>query len=151
VLNPGTYIFDQGAPSVNGQATLTGDRGDAALHLQRLRNQQKCQLRDGDQQRGANVTLSAPTSGALAGILWFGDRNMPVGTSFKLNGGSTQSFDGATYISEGALQYAGGANGTNLCTPIVADTISFVGTSYLSINCKGKGTKLVGGSAKVAE
>ena len=36
---------------------------------------------------GATINLTAPTSGATIGMIMFGDRNIPVGTSFKFNGG----------------------------------------------------------------
>ncbi len=150
-LNPGTYIFDGGSLSVNGSATLTGAGVTLFFTCSACATSKNANYATATINGGANVTLSAPTSGPLAGILWFGDRNMPVGTSFKLDGGATQSFNGATYIPQGAVEYAGGASSSNLCTPIVADTISFSGTSYITLNCKGMGTKLVGGSAKVVE
>jgi hypothetical protein len=71
---------------------------------------------------------------------------MTAGTSFKLNGGSTQVFGGAVYLPRGAVQFAGGAASTNGCLQMVADTIAFTGNANFAINCKGYGTKPLGSS-----
>ena len=43
----------------------------------------------------ATINLTSPSAGPTAGIVIFGDRNMPTGTTFKFNGGSTQYLGGA--------------------------------------------------------
>jgi hypothetical protein len=94
---------------------------------------------------GATVNLSAPTSGPLAGIVMFGDRSMPVGTTFKLDGGSTQEISGAVYLPKAATEYAGGANtAIPTCTQLISDTITFTGSSNFAINCGSQGTKPIG-------
>ena len=67
-----------------------------------------------------------------------------MGTTFTFNGGSTQAITGAIYIPKGLVKFAGGANDTNGCTQLVADTITYTGNSNFAINCSGKGTKSVG-------
>ena len=37
----------------------------------------------------ATINLTAPKTGATAGIVVFGDRSIPAGTAFKFNGGAT--------------------------------------------------------------
>jgi hypothetical protein len=74
----------------------------------------------------------------------FGDRNMPLGTVFKFDGGSGQGFGGALYFPKGAIEYAGGASTNTNCTQVIGDTVNFVGNSTLSINCAGFGTKPIG-------
>jgi hypothetical protein len=71
----------------------------------------------------------------------FGDRRMPVGTTFKFNGGSTQYIGGAIYIPKGAINFAGGSNGGMTCTQLIGDSISFTGNSSLSLDCSGYGTR----------
>jgi hypothetical protein len=78
--------------------------------------------------------------------VFFGDRNMAVGTSFTLNGGSSQTFGGAIYLPEAAVTINGAsASGDpNACTQLVADTIKFSGNANFAVNCTGKGTKSIG-------
>jgi hypothetical protein len=139
-LNPGTYYLDQGSLSVNGGAVLTGDGVTLVFTSSKGNNYATATING-----GATVNLSAPTSGPLAGIIMFGDRAMPLGNSFKLNGGSNQSFSGAVYLPQGATEYAGGAS-TSIptCTQLISDTVTFTGNSNFAINCGSQGTKPVG-------
>jgi len=73
-----------------------------------------------------------------------GDRNIPLGTTFKLNGGASQYLGGAIYVPTGDITFAGGDGTRTSCTQIIGDTITFVGNSNLAINCKDVGTKSVG-------
>ncbi len=139
-LNPGTYYL-QGDLDVAGGATLTGD-GVTLVFTSSNGTKYASATINGN----ANINLTAPTSGPTAGIVMFGDRNMPVGTSFKFNGGATQSFRGAIYIPKGSVNFAGGANTSTGCTQLVADTITFSGNSNFAINCTGAGTKPLGSS-----
>jgi hypothetical protein len=101
---------------------------------------------------GANVNLSAPTSGPTAGIVLFGDRNMTVDTPFKLNGGSTELFEGAIYLPKGDVSFAGGAASTNGCLQLIANKATFVGNANFAINCEGKGTRAIASAlAKLTE
>jgi len=92
----------------------------------------------------ANVSLTAPTSGMTAGIAIYGDRRMPVGTSFNLTGGGTQNLQGAVYLPKGALSFSGGNGTSTTCTQIIADTISIVGNSNVQVNCAAMGGNAIG-------
>ena len=83
---------------------------------------------------GAVVNLTAPTTGPTAGIVIFGDRNMPTGTTFKLNGGSSQYFGGAIYTPRAAVEFSGGSVSDTNCTQIIGNTIQFTGNSSLTLN-----------------
>jgi Flp pilus assembly protein TadG len=135
-LSPGIYYIDGGDLTVNGGATLTGT-GVTLVFTKHNRNDWPTATINGN----ANINLTAPQSGPTAGIVVFGDRQMPVGTSFKLNGGSTQYLGGAVYIPQGAVEYAGGAATSTSCTQIIGDTVSFVGNSSVAINCSSYKTK----------
>jgi hypothetical protein len=58
-------------------------------------------------------------------------------TNLTINGGSMQSWGGAIYMPGVDLTYVGGASGTTDCTQIVTKTVTFSGTSNLSLNCAG--------------
>jgi len=132
-LEPGIYYL-QGDLSVAGGATLTGT-GVTLVFI----NGASATING-----GADLNLAAPTSGATAGIAIFGDRNMPLGTTFKFNGGSSQVIRGAIYIPKGSVEFAGGANTTTGCTQLIADQIKFTGNSNFQLNCSGTGTQPIG-------
>jgi hypothetical protein len=90
---------------------------------------------------GATVNLTPPKSGYTAGIVIFGDRNIPVGTTFKFNGGANQYLGGAIYVPTGAINFSGGASTSTSCTQIIGNTVTFMGNSALAINCSNYETK----------
>jgi Flp pilus assembly protein TadG len=135
-LSSGIYYIDGGGLSVNGGATLSGT-GVTLVFTSKNRGDWPTATINGN----ANINLIAPQSGPTAGIVVYGDPLMPVGTSFKLNGGATQYFGGAVYIPQGAIQYAGGASTSTACTQIIGDTVTFVGNSSVAVNCSSYKTK----------
>lgn len=146
-LNPGVYYLDQGSLSVNGNATLAGTGVTLVFTSSTGSNYATATING-----GATVNLTPPLSGATQGIVMFGDRGMPLGTSFKFNGGASQTLSGAIYIPRGAVSFAGGANTATGCTQIIGDTLTFTGDSNLSINCSAFKTKPLGtAAAKLVE
>jgi hypothetical protein len=146
-LNPGTYYLDQGSLSINGGATLSGTGVTIVFTSSSGSNYATASING-----GATINLTAPTTGATAGIVFFGDRNMPVGSSFKFEGGTSQVLGGALYLPKGAVGFAGGSGTGNACTQLIADTITFTGNSNFAVNCAGYGTKPLGsGLARLVE
>jgi Flp pilus assembly protein TadG len=145
-LNPGIYYMDRGSLNVAGGSTLTGSGVTIVFTSSTGSSYATAKI-----VGGAVINLSPPTSGPTAGIVLFGDRAMPVGTSFSLGGGASQTFAGATYLPKGAISFSGGASTYNGCSQVIADTINFVGNSGLAINCAGTGVRLIGASAQLAE
>ncbi|MBI1867203.1 MAG: hypothetical protein HYS06_02730 [Methylocystis sp.] len=138
-LNPGVYYLDKGSLSVVGGGTISGDGVTLVFTSSTGGNWATAKVAS-----NANVNLTAPTTGPTAGIVIFGDRNMPVGTSFQFNGGAAQSFGGAIYAPQGALDFVGGSSTGGGCTQLIGDTISFSGNSSLQVNCNAAGTKAIG-------
>ena len=140
-LSPGTYIIDRGSFAVAGGATVSGngvtivltDSGGTTPAIVSING-------------GATINLSAPTSGATAGLAFMQDRNGTQGTINKFAGGTTQNIEGAIYFPKETVQFAGGTHTGNGCTQIVSDEIDFVGNANLESNCSGKGTQNIGGS-----
>jgi len=135
-LNPGIYYLDGGSLTVNGGATLSGN-GVTLVFTKKNSSSYATAVINGN----ATVNLTPPRSGPTAGIVVFGDRGIPVGTTFKFNGGATQYLGGAVYVPTGAISYTGGAGTSTSCTQIIGDTISFSGNSALAVNCSSYGTK----------
>jgi hypothetical protein len=69
---------------------------------------------------------------------------MPAGTAFNLTGGGTQNFGGAIYLPKANLSFSGGNGTTTSCTKIIADTVTFTGTSNVQVNCSALGTAAIG-------
>jgi Flp pilus assembly protein TadG len=135
-LNPGIYYLDGGSFTVNGGATVSGD-GVTLVFTKKSGGNWATATINGN----ATVTLTPPKSGPTAGIVVFGDRNIPTGTVFKFNGGASQYLAGAIYVPTGAISFAGGIGASNSCTQVIGDTVSFVGNSSLAINCSSYNTK----------
>jgi hypothetical protein len=135
-LNPGIYYLDGGNLSVNGGAALVGD-GVTLVFTQKSSNNWATATINGN----ATVNLTPPNSGPFAGIVVFGDRGIPPGTTFKFNGGATQYLGGAIYIPTGAINFSGGAATSASCTQIIGDTVTFTGNSSLALNCSSYNTK----------
>jgi hypothetical protein len=135
-LEPGIYYLDGGSLSVNGGGTLTGS-GVTLVFTSKNKNGFATASINGN----ATVNLTAPKMGPTAGIVVFGDRNMPTNTSFKFNGGSTQYMGGAIYVPTGAVDFAGGAGTSTSCTQLIANSVTFTGNSAFALNCSNSGTK----------
>jgi Flp pilus assembly protein TadG len=140
-LNPGIYYLDGGNLSVEGNGTIKGTGVTLVFTSSTGKNYATASIAS-----NATVNLTAPTTGSTAGIVLFGDRNMPQGTVFKLTGGGTQTFGGAIYLPKAALTYSGGSSGSTSCTQIIADTVTFTGNSGMAINCSSYATKSFGWS-----
>ena len=145
-LNPGIYYLDGGDLSMAGQSSLRGTGVTLVFTSSSGSNYARAKV-----SGGAALSLTAPTTGPTAGIAIFGDRNMPVGTTFKFTGGNSQAIGGAVYVPSGALQWAGNPSVGERCTPIIADTIQLVGSSGLQVDCTGYGTRAFGSPAILAE
>lgn len=133
-MNPGTYYVDQGSFSVNSGATLTGSGVTIVLTSSSSSNYATASIKS-----GSTVTLSDPSNnGTYAGILFYQDRNAPVGSQSSLSGGATMNLTGTLYFPQGALTYSGSAgnSGNGNCDQIVANTVSFTGTTKLTENCQ---------------
>ena len=138
-LNPGVYTIDKGDLTVNGGAKMTGTGVTIIFTSSTGSNYPTASING-----GATISLTPPTDRSLAGVVMFGDRNVPVGTKFDFNGGATQYIGGAIYFPKGAVTFAGGAGTTASCTKLIADTIQFTGNSNFAIDCSALGVKAFG-------
>jgi hypothetical protein len=97
----------------------------------------------------ATVNMTAPTSGATAGIAVFQARTTCTsngngnGCNASLQGGATQNITGAIYFPNNAISYSGGSSTGSQCTQLIADTITFTGGSTFNSNCSGTGTQTI--------
>jgi Putative Flp pilus-assembly TadE/G-like len=78
----------------------------------------------------ATATLSAPTSGALEGILIFQDRTISSGSNNTISGGASSQLNGAIYLLHSPLTYSGSANGGYQI--MVVDKLSISGNAVVN-------------------
>ncbi len=79
----------------------------------------------------ATVSLNAPTSGPLEGILIFQDRSITHSRDNKIVGGATTVINGAIYLPHSPIVYSGN-NSSGGYQILVADTITISGDSQLN-------------------
>jgi len=126
-LNPGVYYVSGGDFNVNAGAVVTGP--GVTIYLAAGSNVRM--------NGNATVTMSAPTSGAYSGMLFFGDRN-GSGTNI-FDGTASSSLTGNIYFPSQAVAYQGNFAGANGCTHVVADTVQWTGSSTVSVSCANQG------------
>ena len=87
---------------------------------------------------GTSLTLTAPTSGATAGIVFWVDKNAPSSTVNAFSNGSSMNLTGAVYAPSSQITDAGGFSVSN-CTQLIAYTFNISNGATLSHNCSGTG------------
>jgi hypothetical protein len=85
----------------------------------------------------SHLDLSAPTTGTYGGMLFISDRSNTAGIS--INGDNTSSITGAIYAPDGNVSYNGNFAGTSGCTQIVAQTVSWSGSTTFADDCSAYG------------
>ncbi len=128
-LEPGTYFMD-GDFTVNGNAEVNG----AGVTI--------IMTNGGNMTFNgtAEIDLSAPTSGDMSGVLFFGDRD-DADVDHTINGNAHSTLEGAMYFPEADVNIAGTGDNVNGCTQIIASTVKFSGDATLSANCSSSGTR----------
>jgi len=127
-FNAGTYVLAGGGLTTKGGPMLIG-AGVTFYNTTGTGGYQAITLTG-----GSTSNFSAPTSGALAGILFFQDRSIPSGgAGSTVSGNLSSTFDGALYFPTTTLTYSGNSslNGYNI---VVADKIALSGNSTIGNN-----------------
>lgn len=123
-LNSGTYYITGGSLYFTANAVITSD-GPVTFVLS---DDATVDIRG-----GAQVDLSAPTSGEFNGLLFFSTSTNT--DQIKINGGSTMSLDGALYFRNQDVTFLGNNSTTGGCLRVIAQTVSFGGASGLGGDC----------------
>jgi hypothetical protein len=140
-MNPGVYIIDRGSFDVGGGVTLTGT--GVTIFLTSSTGSGYATSTVGN---GAGITLSAPTSGATAGLLFFGDRRAPASNSNNFAGGVAINVTGALYFPSAKLTFENGSSNPSGCTQLIAGVLVFQGGSKFQNVCPA-GVKVIAASA----
>lgn len=134
-LLPGTHVIDGGDLTFGAGAVVSGQ--EVAFVLDGLTS-------NGSTGRlvmngTANLTLTSPTTGSLAGILLF--QNVPAGAStngssmHKVNGSAGSSIEGVIYTPDRPVQFSGNATAAGGCVQVVASTVEFIGNFSITSPC----------------
>jgi hypothetical protein len=140
-MNPGTYIINGGSFGVQGGVTLTGTNVTVVL------TGSGSTYATVTISNGANVTLTAPTSGALKGLVFFGDPAAPASNTNSFTGGANMILTGAVYFPSESVTYQNGTSTTSTCTQLIAWQMSFTGGSSFNNSCSLTGITAAGGSS----
>jgi hypothetical protein len=134
--NPGTYVMAGGGIDIHGNSTMSGT--GVTFYLTTGTGSYTGVTLNGNSQ----ANFSAPTSGPLAGILFFQDRSIPTsGAGSTITGNSSSTFDGAVYFPTTTVSFNGNSSSSGYSI-VVADKLTLSGNSSLGNNY----TSLTGGS-----
>ena len=149
ILNPGIYYIESGTLNLAGGVDVSGSgvtfvltTGDGGATYATL------SITNGS---STTLTVSAPTTGWSAGILFFGDRNAPSSNINYFSGFTNVSLTGAFYFPTQMLYYA--SSGTlSGCQQVIAWDIKDALTNLaFDGTCTGTGMILNGGKPHLVE
>jgi Flp pilus assembly protein TadG len=89
---------------------------------------------------GANVNITAPSTGSYAGVAIYMDRRATVGRTVKWNGGADMKFNGAIYMPSAYFEYNGGADMAAQCIQLIARRLDFRGNGSITNSCPTGGS-----------
>ncbi|MCP5381613.1 MAG: Tad domain-containing protein [Kordiimonadaceae bacterium] len=125
-LDPGVYIMDGGELRINAGATISGDGVTIILTGDSPENVATMKVNG-----GANVTLSAPTSGDYKGVTIYQDRNADPTGNNDILGGASMIINGAVYFPSQEITYSGGSKAVSTCLQIIGKKVTFNGNAEL--------------------
>lgn len=131
-MAPGVYIVDRGSFDVASGAVVTGPGVTIVLTGSDSSNIAVATIAG-----GATLEMRAPTAFEdpyWKNVLFFQD---PRATSqlSEIAGGSSLDFEGIVYMPKGNLRFAGNSGQHSDCLLIVANRITFTGTTSLDNSC----------------
>jgi predicted P-loop ATPase/GTPase len=140
-MSPGTYIMAGGGFTINSLGIVSGsgvtvyNTSSTGWGCSTSFNYTPITI-----SGQATLTLTAPSSGAQAGVIFFGDRAgcSPLGScQDQINSGSITKLNGAMYFKSDTLVISGTASNTG-CMTVAADKININGNSPFAITgCTG--------------
>lgn len=142
ILDPGTYYLANGANNaglqIGSQAVLTCNGCTFVLTSTTPNNGSSHATMSIN--GGAQVNISAATTGTYAGIVMYRDRRASASNQCcMVNGNSSSSFSGAFYFPADTLTFAGTAGMAVNCIQLVSRRITFTGDSDITNTCTPPG------------
>jgi len=128
-LQPATYIIT-GSIGVNSGAVVNCT-GCTFI----MTNDTPANTGTVDINGGATMNLTASSTGAYAGILFYSNRGADASKINKINGNSSSNYSGAFYFPHQQVDFTGNAGVTFQCLKLVSWQLTFRGNSTINNNC----------------
>ena len=84
---------------------------------------------------GAQLNLTAPTSGSFANVLFYQDPRATLGNSIHINGNSATRLQGAFYFPRANFTFNGTTGMVTECMQVVARRLNFSGNASIGNSC----------------
>ncbi|MBH5322681.1 TadE/TadG family type IV pilus assembly protein [Aurantiacibacter sediminis] len=152
---PGVYNLVGGELRINGQHEVTGSAvmfvlyNGARIHINGGADVNLTAMQASDLMA---VGVSAEDANELAGMLVFEDRSSTPRQDHIMNGNANTVLNGALYLSNSTVRFAGTIGVTSQCLMIAAANITITGTTNMSTFCPAESsedTTVVSTAAKV--
>ncbi len=146
-MNPGVYVINGNDASGNGFDLQGGATVNATSGVTIVLTGSGSNYANMNIANGTTLNLTAPTSGATAGMAFFQDRNTPSSRTETFAGGSSAKIVGALYFPSQFVSFSNGSSNNGSCTQLIANRINYTGGSKFGNNCSGTGVKGIGAAA----
>ncbi len=125
-LPSGTYYISGGDATIQGNLTCTA----CTIVLTNQDGSSTASIGQFKSNAGANINMTAPTTGTYQGIAVYQDRRAVDGAQTnKINGNNSSIIQGALYFPSQQLDYNGNGTTSAICTMFVARRVNFSGNS----------------------
>jgi hypothetical protein len=130
VFEPGLYVLDEGGLDIQSSAVVTNNEnasGGVTFYL----TGSGSKYASVNIAAGSQVTLTPMTTGPLANVLFFQDRNANNGQS-KFTGQTNMDLTGILYFPNSEVEFTGGSEMDEAEILLVASTLKVTGNSYIN-------------------
>ena len=126
-LLPGIYIIKDGPLDLDSNVSMSGT--DVGFYLTGAEATV-------DFDSNTQVNLAAPTSGLMEGIIFFEDRESPLGRIHQFDSNTNQQYEGTLYFPRGTIDLDSNSSGVGTVdfTAIIADRFLLDSNSTLYLN-----------------
>ena len=146
-FSPGVYYVDGGSFSVGAQGKVIGTGVTFILTSSNAATQPNT-IAQVEMNGGAEISLSAPTTGTYKGVIFYQDRRATDQGDNKVNGNTNSYYQGAFYFPKQELKFNGTAGMSTDCMQIVSRRVVFLGNSSIQNVCpNNSGSNAFTGSA----
>lgn len=141
-LNPGVYVIKDGSFIVDSGSTLNGT--GVGFYLTATSPVTSAKTPNVYFGTDTHISISAPASGPMAGMLFFEDRGLPTGALHAILSNDARNMLGTIYLSRGFLGIAATKPiaDTSAYTIIVVNAMLAYGGPQLSLNTNYGGTNV---------
>ena len=128
-MNPGIYYIYGGNFETNAQSRVTANGVTIIL------TGTGSAIGQVKMNGGADIRMSATTTGRYRGVLFYKDRDAPSSYNDIFNGGAAGSFLGAIYMPSQTITLNGNSTFTTDCLQLVSRLVVITGNTTISNDC----------------